>query len=30
MGRCHHDMVRPQVVDAEMASNMKGSYEYIE
>ena len=27
---CHHGMVRPQVVDGGMASNMEGSCEYIE
>ena len=30
MGPCHHDMVRLQVADGGMASNMEGSCEYIE
>ena len=27
VGPCHHGMVRPQVADGEMASNMEGSCE---
>ena len=30
VGPCHHDMARPQVADGGTASNMEGSYEYIE
>jgi len=30
VGPCHHGMARPQVADGRMASNMKGSCDYIE
>jgi len=30
VGPSHHGMVGPQVVDGRIASNMEGSYEYIE
>ena len=30
VGPCHHGMARPQVADGGTASNMEGSFEYIE
>ena len=30
VGPCHHGMASHQVVDGGTASNMEGSYEYIE
>jgi hypothetical protein len=30
MGPCHHGMARPRVADGGTASNMEGSFEYIE
>ena len=30
MGPCHHGMAGPEVADGGTASNMDGSWEYIE
>ena len=30
VGRCHHDLARPQVADGRTACNKEGSCEYIE
>jgi hypothetical protein len=30
IGPCHHGMARPQVADGGTASNMEGSFEYVE